>query len=89
MPEAQGLRAMTAMTTQPTLPGFGPAADDGFRFTWWNTAEGARVWSEHRGRWRHGIIVERGRTRATVRIAAASGKSFSVAKPYSELRRRR
>ena len=42
-----------------TLPGFGPDVRDTFRFSWWNTPEGARVWIEHCGAWREGVIVAR------------------------------
>ena len=33
-----------------------------------DTAEGARVWIEHRGRWRAGVIVRRGREYVRVEI---------------------
>ncbi len=74
---------------QHTLPGLGPNADDCFRFTWWNTREGAAVWIEHRERWRAGVVVGLGRKRAAVAIEAAGFKRLVVATPYSELRRQR
>ena len=89
MPDARPSRTTAASTTQPTLPGFGPADDDGFRFTWWNTREGAAVWIEHRGRWRAGVVVRLGRKRAAVALDSADFKRLSVARSYSELRRRR
>jgi hypothetical protein len=67
----------------------GPDAGDPFRFTWWNTPEGAAVWIEHRGRWRAGVVVGLGRCRALVAIEATGFKRLMVPKPYSELRRRR
>ncbi len=69
------------------LPGFGPDAGDCFAFTWWTTAEGARVWIEHRGRWRQGVIVWRGRKYVVVAIEARGGRHTRVRKLYSELRR--
>jgi len=74
---------------QLALKGLGPELDDGFRFTWWNTREGAAVWIENRGRWRAGAVIGLGRRRALVAIEAASFKRATVAKPYSKLRRRR
>jgi hypothetical protein len=78
---------MATMTTQRALPGFGPEPDDGFRFTWWNTREGAAVWIEHRGRWRAGVVLGLGRKRAAVAIEAARSKRLVVATPYTQLRR--
>jgi hypothetical protein len=72
-----------------SLPGFGPEASDPFRFTWWMTRDGDQVWIEHRGRWREGVIVGRGRERVMVAIAGTGGRRRRVRKPYSELRRRR
>ena len=89
MPDARPSRTTAAITTQPALPGFGPADDDGFRFTWWNTREGAAVWIEHHGRWRAGVLVRLGRKRAAVAIEIASFKRLIVVKSYTELRRRR
>lgn len=74
---------------QLTLAGLGPELDDGFRFTWWNTREGAAVWIEHRGRWRSGVVVGLGPRRATVAIEAAGFKRLVIAKSYSQLWRRR
>ena len=55
---------------QAALKGFGPLVDDGFRFTWWNTATGARVWVEHRNAWPAGIVIGRGRTRVEIELEA-------------------
>lgn len=74
---------------QHALPGFGPPTDDPFRFTWWNTVEGARVWIAHRRRWRAGVVIGLGRKRAAVAIEASGFKRLVVATPYNELRRRR
>ncbi len=73
---------------QTALPGLGPDVRDPFRFTWWNTPEGARVWIEHRGVWRPGVIVGRGRKYVTVEIAGAGKRRGSVRKLYPQLRRR-
>jgi hypothetical protein len=78
---------MTVMTTQPTLPGLGPDQRDPFRFTWWNTLADAPVWIEHRGRWREGVVVARGRKYVEVEIAGGNGRCRHIGKPYSELRR--
>lgn len=75
------------MTAQVPLDGFGPDASDPFRFTWWNTAEGARVWIEHRGRWRAGVIARRGREYVRVEIETRGGRHTRVRKLYSDLRR--
>jgi hypothetical protein len=72
---------------QHALLNFGPDARDGFRFTWWNTADGARVWIEHHGHWCAGIIVGRGREYVEVAIEGVRGQRRRVRKPYSELRR--
>jgi len=82
------MRALS-IASQLALAGLGPDAGDRFRFTWWNTVEGARVWIGHRGSWRPGVVVALGRKRATVAIEAEGWKHLIVAKPYSELRRRR
>ncbi len=79
---------LAATNKQLPLAGLGPAIDDGFRFTWWNTAEGARVWIEHRGRWRAGVVIARGRKYVTVAIETRGARRRRVRKPYSELRRR-
>ncbi len=73
--------------TSLSLPGLGPDAADGFRFTWWNTRDGARVWIERRGNWREGIIVGRGREHVEVLIASPSGRPVRVRRLYAELRR--
>ncbi len=78
---------MTPGTAQLPLKGFGPMPDDAFRFTWWNTAEGAGVWVGVRGSWRQGVIVGRGRKYVEVAIATRAGRQIRVRKPYSELRR--
>ncbi|HUO04416.1 MAG TPA: hypothetical protein VMU16_04380 [Candidatus Binataceae bacterium] len=75
------------MNKQGELPGFGPDARDAFRFTWHNTMLGARVWVEHRGKWRAGEVAGRGRQYATVAIESASGRRRRVRKLYAELRR--
>ncbi len=81
---------MTRFRPSPVaLAGLGPDAGDGFRFTWWNTREGAAVWIEHRGRWRAGVVIGLGRKRASIAIDAVGFKRLVVATPYSELRRRR
>ena len=80
---------MAGVCEQASLPGFGPDAGDPFRFTWHTTRIGAEVWIEHRGKWRAGIVVGRGRKYVAVEIEAAGFKRLVVAKPYSELRRRR
>jgi hypothetical protein len=79
-------RAKNASEPQP-LPGFGPDFSDKFRFTWWNTQAGDAVWIEHRGQWRAGVVISRGRKYVEVTIANAGGRQHRVSKPYSELRR--
>ena len=74
---------------QATLPGLGPNAADGFRFTWWNTQAGDAVWVEHRGVWRAGVVMRGGRKYVEVAIADAGGKQHRVSRSYSELRRRK
>lgn len=78
-----------AAREQLSLPDFGPDADDPFRFTWWNTADGARVWIEHRGRWCAGVVITRRRKYVEVAIVDGGGRRRRVRKPYSELRRAR
>jgi hypothetical protein len=73
---------------QLSLPRLGPEVGDGFRFTWWNTREGAAVWIEHQGRWHTGVVVGLGRKRAAVAIEAMRFKRLLVVIPYSQLRRR-
>ena len=77
------------MSFQLVLKGLGPDAGDPFRFTWWNTREGAAVWIEHRGQWRTGVVVGLGRKRAAIAIEAAGFKRLVVAKAYDELMRRK
>jgi hypothetical protein len=77
------------MNGQLALQGLGPEVGDPFRFTWWTTADGAEVWIEHRGRWHAGVVMNRGRKRVEVAIAAAGGRRRLVSKTYSGLRRRR
>ena len=72
---------------QTALPGLGLDAGDRFRFTWWTTRDGDRVWVRHRGRWRAGVIVERGREYVRLEIETPDGRSTRVRKLYSELRR--
>jgi len=38
----------------------GPDDSDLFRFTWHNTPNEARVWIDYRGKWREGVIIQRG-----------------------------
>jgi len=73
--------------SQFALNGLGPDAGDPFRFTWWTTRDGDRVWVRHRGRWRAGVIVERGREYVRLEIETPDGRSTRVRKLYSELRR--
>lgn len=80
--------AVNPAVEQLALAGFGPAADDPFRFTWWNTREGAAVWIEHRGRWRAGVVIGLGRKRVAIAIEAEGFTRLLVDKPYNELRRR-
>jgi hypothetical protein len=77
------------MNIQLPLGGFGPEAGDQFCFTWWNIAEGARVWIEHRGRWRAGILAGLGRSYVEVESKGRGGRRHRVRKSDSELRRRR
>jgi hypothetical protein len=79
----------SAQHKQLTLPTLGPEVGDGFRFTWWNTREGAAVWIEHRGRWRAGVVVGLGRRRAAVAIEVAGFRRLIIEKSYNQLRRRR
>ncbi len=74
---------------QTALPGFGPDPRDLFRFTWWNTSDRAEAWIEHRGKWRAGLVIGRGRKYVEVAIVGANGKRRRVRKLYSELRRAR
>jgi hypothetical protein len=74
---------------QGALPGFGPDATDPFRFTWWNTRAGDAVWIEHRGRWRAGVVMSRGRKYVEVAVAGAGKRQHRYRKLYRELRRRR
>lgn len=74
--------------SQAALPGLGPDARDAFRFTWWNTSEGAAVWIEYRGRWRTGVVVQRGRKYVRVLLVERSGLTVHVRRRYGELRRR-
>ncbi len=77
-----------ASSGQVALPGLGPAAGDGFRFTWRNTRIGAACWIEYRGFWRKGIIVHRGRKSVRVAVLALKGRTRYVSRPYDDLRRR-
>jgi hypothetical protein len=74
---------------QLALKGLGPEDGDRFRFTWHNTRIGDAVWIEHRGSWRPGVVVGRGRKRVMVAIEADGWKRLIVTKFYCELRRRR
>jgi len=91
LPTAAAARGKTAKamsaTEQAALPGLGPDAGDPFRFTWWNTSDGAQVWIEHRGSWRAGVVIGRGRKYVEVAIETRVGRRRLVKKLYSELRR--
>src|ERR1035437_5963131 len=76
------------MNTQLPLPRFGPAADDGFRFTWWDTRIGAACWVEHRGAGGGGVIVHRGRKYVMAMLTDGEGRTRYVRRGYGELRRR-
>lgn len=79
---------LRVVNRQIPLPGFAAVVADSFRFTWWNTREGAAVWIENRGRWRTGVVFGLTRKRAAIAIEAAGSKRLVVATPYSGLRRR-
>ncbi|MFI5351355.1 MAG: hypothetical protein ACHQZS_00185 [Candidatus Binatales bacterium] len=79
---------MSSATAEQSLSGLGPDAGDGFRFTWWNTADGAEVWIEHRGRWRAGVVIGRARKYVEVAIVGGGGRCRRIRKLYTELRRR-
>ena len=49
-------------------PASGPDDNDLFRFTWHNTPNEARVWIDYRGKWREGVIIERGRATAPLHL---------------------
>jgi hypothetical protein len=85
---SQLLRRRPAEPGEISLSGLGPEAGDPFRFTWWNAADGARVWVEVRGSWRQGVIVSRGRKSVEVEVESAGDRHRRVTKLYSELRRR-
>jgi hypothetical protein len=76
------------MGAQLELVGRGDTAEDGFRFTWWNTREGASVFVEHRGWWRPGVVVHLGRRYVSVMLTERSGRTVYVRRAYGELRRR-
>jgi hypothetical protein len=76
------------MNPQSSLSGFGPEADDRFRFTWWNTREGAPCWIEHRGDWRAGVVIRRGRQYVSVALAGFGDRRGYVRRRYGDLRRR-
>lgn len=85
--------ARSAKTGPPTsghlaLPGLGPAAADGFRFTWHTTREGAACWVQIGGAWRAGVIVHRGRATVTVAATDRVGRQRYVKRGYQDLRRR-
>jgi len=89
-----GARSQSVMTAMPeseqcTLAGFGPEANDRFRFTWWNTQVGDAVWIEHRGRWQAGVVAELGHKFVQVAVAGAGERKRRYSKLYRELRRRR
>ena len=79
--------AVNPAVEQLPLPGFGPAVGDPFRFTWWNTRQGAAVWIEHHGRWRTDVVVGLGRKRAAVAIETAAFRRLVIEKFYNQLRR--
>jgi len=72
---------------QFALPGFGPDPSDRFRFTWWTTPKGAKVWVQRSGHWRTGIVVHRGREYVEVLVASPSGRPIRLRRRYEELRR--
>jgi hypothetical protein len=74
--------------SQAALSGLGSNPQDTFRFTWWNTSEGAAVWIEYRSRWRAGIVVSRGRKYVRVLLTERRGRPVHVLRTYGELRRR-
>ena len=78
----------TVRNQQLTLKLFGPWPDDGFRFTWWNTREGAAVWVKDRGRWRPGIVIHRGRKYVSVVFVGIGDGRGYVRRRYEDLRRR-
>src|SRR5258708_39931756 len=86
--QASGCGRARNADQQVALPGFGPEAGDSFRFTWWNTREGAAVWIEHRGRRRAGVVIGLGRKRVAIAIEAEGVTRLLVDKPYDQLRRR-
>jgi hypothetical protein len=88
-PVPENTRGEACMNAQLALRGLGPDVGDPFRFTWWNTAKGAPIWIEHRGSWRAGVVIGCGRKRVAVAIKTAKCNRLIVAKPYSELRRRK
>jgi hypothetical protein len=66
----------------------GPDTADLLRFIWWNTPAGAAVWVEYRGRWRKGVVRDRGHQFVWVEVEAAAGRTYRTRKAYGELRRR-
>ena len=76
------------MSGQLALPVIGPDAGDEFRFTWWNTREGAACWVGYRGSWRAVIVVHRGRESVTVMLTGLRGRAGYLRRGYGELRRR-
>ncbi len=62
----------------------GPDDNDLFRFTWHNTRNEAPVWIDYRGKWREGVIIQRGHKTVTVAF-----NGHRARRPYETLRRRR
>jgi hypothetical protein len=62
----------------------GPDDNDLFRFSWHNTPNEAPVWIDYRGKWREGVIIQRGRRAVTVEF-----NGHRVRRPYETLRRGR
>ncbi|HJU29649.1 MAG TPA: hypothetical protein VJ718_10785 [Candidatus Binataceae bacterium] len=81
-------RAWRTVSRQLTLTGLGIEPGDLFRFTWWNTPEGATVWIEYRGSMRPGVVVHRGRKYVSVMLTDAAGRTRYMRREYGALRRR-
>jgi hypothetical protein len=86
--EVEAMDGIRLVRGQMALPGLGPAAADGFRFTWWTAREGAPCWIEYRGAWRAGVIVHRGRATVGVALTDHAGRTRYVRRAYQDLRRR-
>jgi len=60
---------------------------DGFQLMWLNMREGAAWWVEHRGSWRSGMVVHRGRLIVSVMLTGLKGQTMYVRRKYGNLRR--